>query len=133
MSVETKFFNYLAPVFVIFAIAYGIMTDWEEEVGLAGLLLLAAMVLLIGGYLAYTARHIDPRPEDDPYGEIEQGAGELGEFAPYSWWPLVAAAAGAIVFAGAAIGPWLMLMGVGLGVVGVCGWVFEFYRGERAH
>ena len=31
---------------------------------------------------------MDPRPEDRKDGEIADGAGELGFFPPYSWWPL---------------------------------------------
>ena len=35
----------------------------------------------------------EPRPEDRMDGEIADGAGELGFFPPYSWWPLWCAAA----------------------------------------
>jgi hypothetical protein len=122
-----------SPLFVVFAVAYGIVDGWKEPVGIAGLLLLAGMVGLIGAYLAYTSRHTDALPEDNVLGEISEGAGELGEFAPYSWWPLAAASGGAILFAGAAVGVWLMLVGVLIGAIGVVGWVFEFYRGEHAH
>jgi Cytochrome c oxidase subunit IV len=133
MKVEAWLFGAGAPLFTVFAVAYGIMSHWDEPVGLAGLFLLAGLAALIGAYLGYTGRHIDPRPEDDPFGNIDQGAGELGEFAPYSWWPLAAAAGGAVIFAGMAIGVWLMLIGFGLGVIGLVGWVMEFYRGEHAH
>jgi hypothetical protein len=133
VKVETGLFAAGAPLFAVFAVAYGFFTGWAEPVGIAGLFLLAGLAGLVGAYLGYTARHIDPRPEDDPFGEIADGAGELGEFSPYSWWPLVAAGAGAIVFLGAAIGIWMMLIGIGLGAIGVVGWVFEFYRGEHAH
>jgi Cytochrome c oxidase subunit IV len=122
-----------APLFIAFAVAYGIVSGWDEQVGLAGLFLVAALAALIGAYLWYTADHVDALPEDNPYGEIAEGAGELGEFAPYSWWPLAAAGGGAILFAGMAIGVWLMLLGALVGLIGLIGWVFEFYRGEHAH
>jgi uncharacterized membrane protein len=133
VKVEAWFFGGGAPLFLLFAGVYGYVTDWNEPVGVACLFLTAGLAILIGGYLFYTARHIDARPEDDAFGEIAEGAGELGEFAPYSWWPLAAAAGGALLFAGLAVGWWLMAIGAGLGALGVFGWVFEFYRGEHAH
>ena len=39
-------------------------------------------------YLGFHAARMDPRPEDRKDGEIADGAGELGFFPPYSWWPL---------------------------------------------
>ena len=133
MKVEGWFFAGGTPIFLAFAIVYGSVTNWDEPVGVACLFLTAGLAILIGGYLFYTARHIDARPEDDPYGEIAQGAGELGEFAPYSWWPLAAAGGAAILFAGLAVGWWLGAIGAGVAAVGVVGWVFEFYRGAHAH
>lgn len=133
MKVEAWFFGGGAPLFVAFAVAYGLNTHWHEPVGLACLILTAGLAILIGGYLAYTARHIDARPEDDSFGEIAEGAGELGEFAPYSWWPLAAGLGGAVLFAGLAVGWWLIVIGAGLGAFGLIGLVFEFYRGEHAH
>ena len=84
---------------------------------------------MIGAYFALLSRRIDARPEDDPHGEIEQGAGDQGVFSPWSWWPLVLGVAGAITFAGLAIGWWLSYIGIALGVIGLVGWVFEFSRG----
>ena len=133
MKLESWLFGAGAPLFSVFAVAYGILTGWSEPVGISGLFLLAGLALLIGAYLGYTGRHIDPRPEDNLFGEIAQGSGELGEFAPYSWWPLVAAAGGAVLFLGMAIGIWMMLIGIAVGALGVVGWVYEFYRGEHAH
>jgi hypothetical protein len=133
VKVEAWFFGGGAPLFAAVAVVYGVVTDWNEPVGAACLFLTAGLALLIGAYLGYTGRVIDARPEDDPFGEISQGAGELGEFAPYSWWPLAAASGGALLFAGLAVGWWLVFIGLGLSVLGVVGWVFEFYRGEHAH
>lgn len=133
MKVESYLFLGGAPLFLVFAIVYASVTGWNEPVGAAALFLTFGMSLLIGAYLAYTARHIDARPEDNPYGEIAEGAGELGEFAPYSWWPLCIAASGVGLFAGVAIGWWLVAIGALFAAISVVGWVFEFYRGEHAH
>lgn len=132
MKFETRLFLYLAPFFFLVLVIYGLWSDWEA-VGTVSLLLVGGLVVMIGGYLGLLARRIDARPEDDGYADIEQGAGEQGTFSPWSWWPLVLAAAAAIVFASLAIGWWLTPIGVALGVIGLVGWVFEFSRGQHAH
>ena len=72
------------------------------------------MSALIAAYLWVTSRRIDPRPEDDPKGEIAQGAGELGMFPPFSWSPLWLGMGCALTFAGLAVGWWLFLIGLGV-------------------
>ncbi len=46
------------------------------------------LTLLVTFYLGFHASKMDPRPEDRQDAEIADGAGELGFFPPYSWWPL---------------------------------------------
>ena len=133
MKVEGWLFGSGVLFFAPIGVAYGFATAWQEPVGVVALLLTAALALLIGFYLAVVARRIDARPEDDPVGEIYEGAGELGEFAPYSWWPFPLAFGGALIFAGVAVGWWLSAIGLGIGTLALIGWVFEFYRGEHAH
>ena len=60
----------------------------------------ALLCILVTFYLGFHAMRMDPRPEDRKEGEIAEGAGELGFFPPYSWWPLWAAAAQLICVAG---------------------------------
>jgi hypothetical protein len=120
---------FFAPI----GIAYGLITDWQEPVGTTALFLTAGLALLIGFYLVITGRRIDPRPEDDPEAEIADGAGELGDFAPYSWWPLPLGFSAALAFLSLAVGWWILPIAVGLGAVSLVGWVYEFYRGEHAH
>ncbi|GII98043.1 cytochrome c oxidase subunit IV [Sediminihabitans luteus] len=133
MKTEIKFFLFLAPFFVLMGLIYGFWTDWQEPVGPFGILLSGALVAMVGAYLSLTARRIDDRPEDDPEGLIEQGAGDQGVYAPWSWWPLAIGATAAIVFASLAIGWWLFYIGAALGVVALVGWVMEFSRGQHAH
>lgn len=38
-----------------------------------------------------------------------------------------------MIFAGLAVGFWLVAMGVLMLGIGLVGWVYEFYRGEHAH
>jgi hypothetical protein len=133
VKVETTLFGAGAMFFTPIAIIYGFVTRWHEPVGAAALFLTGGLAALIALYLFFTGRRIDPRPEDDPDAETWQGSGDQGMFAPYSWWPLPLAAGAAMIFAGLAIGVWLVFIGVGVGALALVGWVFEFYRGEHAH
>lgn len=133
MKVEAWLFMSGMFFFAPIGMAYGLITDWEEPVGTTALFLTAGLALLIGFYLVITGRRIDPRPEDNPQAEIADGAGELGDFPPYSWWPLPLAASAAIAFLSLAVGWWMLPIAVGLGAVSLVGWVFEFYRGGHAH
>jgi hypothetical protein len=92
------------------------------------------LTTLVTFYLGFHASKMDPRPEDRADGEIADGAGELGFFPPHSWWPLWAAATLALSVYGIAMATWwLFIIGVGLGVLALCGWIYEYYVGEHAH
>lgn len=140
MKVEAWIFAITALFFLLVAPVYWFATghyfggdsDWTGTVALAMTFLLALMVAL---YLGFHARRMDTiRPEDNRDGEIADGAGELGFFPPYSWWPLWCAMCMATIVYGVAIAAWwLVIIGGALGVVALCGWVFEYYRGEFAH
>ncbi len=132
MKVEYKLFIFLTPFFALIGVVYGLWSAWEP-VGSAALLLTAGLSGMIGAYLALTAKRIDARPEDDPDGLIEQGAGDQGVYAPWSWWPLAIAGSAAVVFLGLAVGWWLVYVGIALSAIALVGWVFEFSRGQHAH
>jgi len=132
MKMEAWIFGISTAFFVIVAPAYWLIAgDWTGTSALVMTTLLMAMVTL---YLGFHAGKMEPRPEDRKDAEIADGAGELGFFPPYSWWPLWCAASLAVMVYGVAIGAWwLLIIGTGLGAVALTGWVFEYYRGEHAH
>jgi len=132
VKIEAKLFGYGVLFFFPVGLVYALWSK-GEPVGTVGIPLVGGLVGMIGAYFALLARRIDARPEDDEFGEIEQGAGDQGVYAPWSWWPLAIGAASAVVFLGLAVGWWLVLIGIGLGVIGLIGWVFEFSRGQHAH
>jgi hypothetical protein len=132
VKIEAKLFLYGIIFFIPVGLIYAVWSD-GEPVGTLGIPLVGGLVGMIGGYLALLARRIDARPEDDPFGEIEQGAGDQGVYSPWSWWPLVIALAAAVVFTGLALGWWLVYVGFVFGIVGLVGFVFEFSRGQHAH
>ena len=127
-----------AYLFVVLGIFFAIITPiyWlvsEDPTGTTALALSFGLVFLIGFYLLFTARRMEPRPEDRKDGEIADGAGELGFFPPYSWWPLWCAMCLATMVLGVVLGWWLFIIGAVYLVVAVLGMVFEYYRGEHAH
>lgn len=133
MKIEIKLFLWLTPFFLVVGVIYGMLTEWEEPVGFLGIPLVGGLMAMVGAYLALTARRIDPRPEDDEDGDIEEGAGDQGVYAPWSWWPLVLGSAAAVGFLGMAVGWWVLYIGFMIGVIALVGWVFEFSRGQHAH
>lgn len=132
MKVEARLFASGVLFFVPVALVYGWFSGWEP-VGTAGIALLGGLAGMIGGYFMLLSRRVGTRPEDDPDGEISQGAGDQGVYSPWSWWPLVAALGAALTFAGLAIGWWFAGLGVVVGALGVIGWLTEFSRGQHAH
>ena len=132
MRAEAWIFAMATAFFVLVSPAYWWLTyDWTGTSALVMTTLLAAMVTL---YLGFHAARMDPRPEDRKDAEIADGAGELGFFPPYSWWPLWCAAALAVMVLGVAAGEWwLFIIASVPGTLALCGLVFEYYRGEHAH
>jgi hypothetical protein len=132
VKIEAWIFAISTAFFVIVSPAYWLIAgDWTGTSALVMTTLLMAMVTL---YLGFHAGKMEPRPEDRKDAEIADGAGELGFFPPYSWWPLWNGASLAVIVYGVALGAWwLVIIGIGLGAVALTGWVFEFYRGEHAH
>ena len=132
MKVEYKLFVGLGAFFTVVGVIYGMVTDWSEPVGPFGLLLSAGLSALIGFYLWWTGRKLDPRPEEDPLAPISAAEGDYGFFSPHSWWPLALAASAAVVFLGLAVGWWLFIIGMCLTTLATIGWTFEYFRGENA-
>lgn len=130
MKVEGWLFAAGFFFFAIAAVIYGVLA--EEPVGIVALAFTAGLAFLVGYYLLFTARRIDPRPEDSQTAEIAEGAGELGFYSPHSWWPLPVAFFAATAFLGIVVGWWLFIIGAIGGALSVIGLVFEYYRGEPA-
>ncbi len=131
MKTEAWIFGICALFFLFVAPAYWLITyDWTGTSALTMTLLLALMMTV---YLGFHAKNMEPRPEDRKDAEVADGAGELGFFPPYSWWPLWCAATLGLIVLGVVIGWWLVIIGFALGAVALSGWIFEYYRGVHAH
>ncbi len=132
MKTEWKIFAPISIFFIVVAVIYTYFTKWSEPIGTVALLLAGATCGLIAVYLALTSRKIH-RPEDDPHGEIAEGAGELGFFPASSIWPLWTALTMVLIVLGPVFGWWISLLGLGMGIWSLTGWVYEYYRGDYKH
>jgi hypothetical protein len=131
VRVESWIFGINAAFFALVTPIYWYLS--EDWTGTSALVMTAGLTLLVTFYLGFTAKRMQPRPEDRVDAEIADGAGELGFFSPHSWWPLWCAMAAAVCVLGIIFGWWMFIIGVGLGSIALCGFVFEYYRGEHAH
>ena len=132
MKAEAWIFAICTVFFLLVAPAYWFITG--DPTGTSALTMTFLLTLLVTFYLWFHASRMEPRPEDRQDAEISDGAGELGFFPPYSWWPMwTGLTLGVIVLAVAMAAPWLFLIGVGLGALALCGWIYEYYTGEHAH
>ncbi|MFP3990817.1 cytochrome c oxidase subunit 4 [Streptomyces sp. E11-3] len=129
MKIQGKMFIWLSVFILIMAGVYG---WWSKEpVGTAALFMAFGLCIMIGFYLAFTARRVDAMAQDDKEADIADEAGEVGFFSPHSWQPLALAVGGAFAFMGVVFGWWLLYFSAPLLLIGLWGWVFEYYRGEN--
>ena len=132
MKAEAWIFGACTMFFVLVTPAYWFIAG--DPTGTAALVMTTLLAALVAFYLGFHASRMEPRPEDRIDAEIADGAGELGFFPPYSWWPLWCALTLGVMVYGVAMGTWwLLIIGGGLGAVALTGWIFEYYVGEHAH
>ncbi|WP_116193669.1 cytochrome c oxidase subunit 4 [Microbacterium trichothecenolyticum] len=143
MRTNTGLWWLLAAFFLLVAIIY---TGWSiiahpdlpwyngiEWVGSVALLFTALMGALIAFYIGKVHKAQGGElPEDVLTSDIDDGDPELGEFSPWSWWPIVLAFSASLAMIGLAVGAWLMPIGIAVFVVAIVGWVYEYYRGYFA-
>ena len=129
------FFLLAAGVYVMWSwadnAAHGL--DHPEWVGTVAVTLSAILAAFIAFYLGrvHSAQGAE-LPEDRLDANIDDGDAELGFFSPWSWWPIMLAGAAALLFLGLAVGFWISFIAVGVGVISLVGWVYEYYRGNFA-
>lgn len=132
MKTEAWIFGICTAFFATVTPAYWLIV--RDPTGTSALVMTTLLALMVTTYLGFHASRMTvPRPEDRKDGEIAEGAGELGFFPPYSWWPLWLSLTLSTIVLGVVIGWWLTIIGVVLGTVALSGWVFEYYRGVHAH
>ncbi|MFJ6213860.1 cytochrome c oxidase subunit 4 [Streptomyces sp. NPDC092296] len=129
MKVQGKIFAGLAVFILAIAISYGLWS--KEPAGTTALFLAFGLCIFIAFYLGFTARRVDTGAGDNPEAEVSDDAGEQGFFSPHSWQPLALGIGGALAFLGVVFGWWLLYWSLPITLIGLWGWVFEYYRGEN--
>ena len=127
MRVEGLIFSLLAVFLLVVAGVYWILS--RDPTGFTALLLCGGMAFIVGYYVLFTARRMEERPEDREDAEIAEGAGEVGFFSPYSWWPIALAASFTLTTLGMVFGPFLIIIGVFCLLGSLSGLLFEYYVG----
>ncbi|RMB59639.1 cytochrome c oxidase subunit 4 [Tessaracoccus antarcticus] len=132
MRPEKLVFAFIAVFFAVVTPIYWFMA--HEVAGTFVLGFAGVLGAMIAGYLAIAARGFDPRPEDRRDAEVYEGAGEVGFFPPQSAWPIMGALVVTLIFLGPGVEqPWITLVGIGVGIWALSGWVLEYYRGDYQH
>lgn len=143
MKTNVNLWWVLAAFFLLMTVVY---TGWNiiehsslpwfhatEWVGTVGLLFTVFMAAMIAFYVDRVHRAQGGElPEDTLTADIDDGDPEMGEFSPWSWWPLVLAFSAALAILGLAVGTFLLPIGVGVFAIAIVGWVYEYYRGYFA-
>ena len=132
MKTEAKLFWFIAIFFSIVTPVYWFMA--REVIGFVALLFTAILGVVIAAYLQYESSHFDARPEDRKDGEIHEMAGNYGFFPPKSIWPFWVALVVIVIFLGPGLEQWwITLLGIGMGIWALSGWMLEYYRGDYQH
>lgn len=137
MRTNTGLWWLLAAFFIFIGIVY---TVWHvisygdiEPVGSVGFLFMTLMSVMIAFYTGRVHKAQGGElPEDTLTADIDDGDPEMGEFSPWSWWPIVLAGSAAVGAIGLAVGTWMVPIGLGIFAVAIVGWVYEYYRGYFA-
>ncbi len=139
MKSNVVIFGILTAYFVIVGgayIAWNLITHgYLEWVGAVAILFSGGLTAFIAVYLwLVQKKQGGVLVEDIDDSDIDDGDPELGEFSPWSWWPIVLAFALALFILGLCIGFnfWLTFLSAPIVLVAVVGWVYEYYRGHFA-
>jgi hypothetical protein len=123
------FFALLAAVYVVWSLLDPLQGQ-VEWVGLFGISLSGVLVAFVAFYLSKVhGAQGGVLPEDRLDANIDDGDPELGFYSPWSWWPIMLAASAGLLFLGLAAGFWISYIAIGIGVISLVGWVYEYYRG----
>lgn len=106
--------------------------EWAGSVAIYGSGALSAFIAVYLGLVQRKQGGVLIEDLDD--SDIDDGDPEIGEFSPWSWWPLVLAFACSLFILGLCLGFgfWMTFLAAPLVLVSIVGWVYEYYRGNFA-
>lgn len=128
----TAYFVIIATVYTVWNISLHGRPEWAGSVAI---LLSGALTAFIASYLGLVKKKQGGvQVADRDLADIDDGDPEVGEFSPWSWWPVFLAFGISMVVLGICIGFmfWLSVFSLPLVLVGIVGWVYEYYRGNFA-
>ncbi|MBO1902563.1 cytochrome c oxidase subunit 4 [Leucobacter weissii] len=128
----TAYFLLIGTIYTLWNLGLHGRIEWA---GSTAILLSAGLTGFIASYLVLVHRKQGGElVEDTLDSDIDDGDPEIGEFSPWSWWPLVLAFGASLVVLGLCIGNgfWLTFLALPLVPVAVVGWIYEYYRGHFA-
>ncbi len=126
------FFLIMGTVYTIWNL---IANDQMEWAGSLSILLSGILMAFVAFYIGKVHKAQGGElPEDILTADIDDGDPEIGEFSPWSWWPILLALSLGIFLVGLCVGKgfWLSFFAVPILLVAIVGWVFEYYRGRFA-
>ena len=139
MKSSIVLFTILAAYFWIVGTVYTVWHylthGWLEWAGTTAVFLAGGLGAFIAFYLWLVQRKQGGvLTEDIETADIDDGDPEVGEFSPWSWWPMTLAFALALFILGLCVGFnfWLSYFSLPLIAVSMFGWVYEYYRGHFA-
>ncbi len=130
MKTEMRVFMFVT----VFLFATAVVYLWwsHEPIGGTALILAGGLCGLCGTYFWFISRRVGARPEDRD-AEIAEGAGELGFFSPFSYWPFALGLSAALM--GLALAFWYywrIVIAAGALLTTIGGLLFEYYVGQNA-
>lgn len=139
MKSNIVIFGILTAYFLIVGSMYTIWNlithGYVEWAGTTAILLSGGLTAMISVYIWLVQKKqggvlVEDRQDTD----IDDGDPEIGEFSPWSWWPIVLAFSLSLVILGLCIGFnfWLTFLSLPIVLIAVVGWVYEYYRGHFA-
>ena len=105
--------------------------DWTGGTALLFSVFMSAMIAFYVQLVHRGQKGVE-LPEDRLDADIDDADAEVGEFSPWSWWPILLAGAAALGALSLAVGIFLLPFAIGLLAVSLVGWVYEYYRGNFA-
>ncbi|WP_030543432.1 cytochrome c oxidase subunit 4 [Streptomyces albus] len=124
MKTEALVFTGVAGFFAVVTALY-VVWGSVEPAGTAVLLVSFVMSSLVALFLWIQFRRCGTRPQDRRHAAVHESAGPLAFFSPRSYYPVLTAAGAALLGVGVVYGLWLFLVGVGVLIPGIVGFVFQ--------
>ncbi len=140
MKTNVVIYSILAVYFIIVGALYTFwhMAEYNGDVEWVGTMAIIGGAALGAFFVSWLALNLKKQGgallEDQEHADIDDADPELGEFSPWSWWPLVLSFGIAVVTLGLCIGTnfWLAFYGLPIVLVSVVGLIYEYYRGHFA-